>query len=203
MSRLSRAWLGRVFVLVIALLLAWNVYVARRNQSLFGPEATPRVRPRNIATVAAIDSMDTVAYTFATYYRLRALAGRTLVLPEWLAGHRFHFERVSRLRIELVPGRLTLPTEVADRLRPDVERWWSLDRESPLAVILNDRPNDPPNTGPSGPGGGRGGMVDRYVLVERTGGGLYLLLPEELYRRLLAQGAQGSQGSQGTQGPQR
>lgn len=159
-----RAPLGGAFVLVTALLLAWNLRVAKRHQRTYSRHDVPVPRSRNIATVAATSPMDVISYTFATYYRLRALAGSTLVVPEWLAAHRFHFERVSRLRVEVVPEALALSVEATDRLAPDIDRWWSLDSGSPLAVIL-------------------GKPVDRYVLVERIGREWYLILPEAMYRQ--------------------
>jgi hypothetical protein len=154
-------------VLVIALLFAWNVYAAIRNQRLHGPQGSPRPRSRNIATVAAQHPMPVIRHTFALYYRLRMLAGKTLVVPEWLGAHRFHLERVSRLRVELVPEALALSVEATDRLAPEIDRWWALDSGSPLAVILGDD-------------------VDRYVLVERAGREWYLMLPEAMYRQELA-----------------
>jgi hypothetical protein len=171
-------------VAVIALLLAWNVAAIVRNQHRLGPAGALRVQSRSLATVASQDPMETVRYTFATYYRLRVLAGATLVVPEWLAAHRFHLERVSRLRVEVVPERLALTAEAAERLAPEVDGWWSLDSGSPLAVIFG---------GAADPAG------ERYVMVERTGGGQFLILPETLFRQERARGP-GQPRTDGTPG---
>jgi len=171
-SRRLPQWLGVAFLVITSLLLAWNVHVVLRNQRTFAPDDLPKVRSHYILTLAAKDRMDLVKHTVATYQRLRLLAGKTLVVSKRLQHHRFYLERVARLHVEIVPERLALPDPVTDRLiKTRVSISWRLgigipidSSGLPLGLII-----EPDAT--------------RYVLMERGGGGSYLILPESLYLR--------------------
>lgn len=166
MLRRVHVWLGWLFALACALLVVSNVRLAVRNQTVLGDEDTPRPRSSNIATVASLNSMNVVRYTFATFYRLRVLADHALLVPGRLASLHFLLERVSRLHTQIVPMLEPLPAAAIERLDAQVKYWWAFDAESPLGVIV-------------------GGPDDGYVLAERADHQLYLILPESLYRQAL------------------
>jgi hypothetical protein len=159
-----RQWLGITFVVVVVQLLVWNLYVIVRNQSLLPADETPRSRSGNIETLAMKNPADVVRYALATFYYLRVLAGKVVVVPPTLARFRLFFEGVSRLHAELAPAELPLDELSCYRLQELVERRYFLDVSLHLDVVLE----------PSAP---------RFVIATCTKHS-YLLVPEPTYRTL-------------------
>jgi hypothetical protein len=164
-----RYWLGITFVVVVAQLLAWNLYVIVRNHTLLGPDEAPRSRSGNIVTLAMKNPTDVVRRALATYYYLRVLAGKTLVVPPMLPAIHLFLERVSRVHLEVAGARLPLPAPSCMRLQELVERRYFLDVSKVLDVVL-----DPTAT--------------RFVTASCPDGS-YLIVPEAVYRRELNTGA--------------
>jgi hypothetical protein len=161
-----RYWLGITFVVVVAQLLAWNLYVIVRNQALLGPDETPRPRSGNIVTLAMKNPTDVVRRALATYYYLRVIAGKTLVVPPKLPAIHLFLERVSRVHLEVARARMPLSPESCMRLQELVVRRYFLDVSKPLDVVLDD-------------------AAPRYVTASCPDGS-YLAVPEAMYLRQLA-----------------
>jgi hypothetical protein len=163
-SRAPRAAI--VLVALLGVLIAVNGFTWWRTQRDFVPEDRPRLVPRNIALVAALNNYDPVRTTFHMYYGLRELRGATLVIPEAMRGHRFLLEEVSRLRVEVVAGDPpALANDVLDRLRYDhqVTRTLHLDGSSWLDVVIRRD-------------------ARRYLLTRTADGQFFVILPDELYQ---------------------
>ena len=149
-----------MFVGVVACLLVSNLRTIAANQTIYWPDDKPVVRSKSITALALADRLHVVSDTIGTYHALRELlAGKTLVISRKIVNYAFYFERVSRLHVEVVPERRFLAVEIATPLHLHADRYLRLGAGTPLDVIL-----DPAAT--------------RYVLVERPGGGLYVILPE-------------------------
>ena len=161
-----RTWLGITFVVVVAQLLAWNLYVIVRNQGLLPPDETPRPRSGNIVTLAMKNPADVVRRALATYYYLRVLAGKTLVVPPKLPAYTLFLESGSRLHLEQAPARLPLSEASCMRLQELVERRYFLDVSHPLDVVLD-------------------ASAPRFVTTSCPDGS-YLIVPEDMYRRQLS-----------------
>jgi hypothetical protein len=161
-----RSWLGVVFVVVVAQLFAWNLYVIGRNQRILGKDETPRRRPGNIVTLAMKNPADVVRFFLATFYYLRVLAGKTLVIPFRYSEYRLFFERVSRLHVEIQRPPPRLAPLSALRLQELVERRYFLGVGTSVDVVLSP-------------------AAERYVMAE-AGEHAFLVLPEPLYQRELA-----------------
>ncbi|MBX3162081.1 MAG: hypothetical protein KF773_39325 [Deltaproteobacteria bacterium] len=160
--------LGVLFAVAMSLLLTWNVYAAYRNQRTFEPHEVPARRSRNLTTLVRLNSMSVIRYTYAMYYQLRdLLSGKTLIVPERWAGHRYSWERVSRLHIEVVPELMVLPADRADALHALAVQYGRTEAATELGILV-----DP--------------TAERYVLVQRATPGVVLVLPEALYRSELA-----------------
>jgi hypothetical protein len=157
-----------IFVVIMAELLGWNLYVDWRNQREYVKEDKPRLMPRDIGKVAARNNYGPVRNTFSFYYRLRMLNGATLVLPPLMAGHRFYMERVSRLRIEVAPAATILDQAEVDRIMPHVNAEAQLEDPTHVVFVLE-------------PG------ATRYVVAEKSGGGLLLIVPPATLATLQAQ----------------
>lgn len=165
-QRARGSWIGWLFVLALFCLASWNVYAFLRNQVEFPPDQRVTLRSRELEVLAAQNSMAVVSHTFATYHRIaRRFAGKTFVLGDDHAGHRFSLERMARVNVEVVPGRLTLPDDAFERLIPSSLTYtWHLRVRTPLGVILSEQ-------------------ATRYVLVSREDRKTDLLMPEPLYER--------------------
>jgi len=74
-------WLGITFLVMIVQLLVWNLYTIRRNQHVLPAWETIHVNSGNIVTVAMKNPADVVNKLLATFYYLRLLSGKTLVIP--------------------------------------------------------------------------------------------------------------------------
>ena len=167
---MRRSWPGIVFVTIIVQLALWNAWVIKRNQTLFEPHDRLAIRPKSIEAVALEQPMFVVRTTYVTYHRLaRHYAGKTLVIAQQRAAHRFALERLSRLVVEVVPEPMRLPPAVMERLvKTQLAATWELDSGTALGIIAADE------------------SVERFVLVEREDRLLELLMPESLYKQELA-----------------
>jgi len=157
--------IGIAFVGVVACLLVSNLRTIAANQSSYSRADRPVVCPRGIVALAAKDGMGYVRNTIGTYHRLRELlAGKTVVVSQSFAHHGFFLERVSRLHVEVVPERYFLAVELANRLHEHATHYLRLGEGlgTPFDLIIDE-------------------AAMRYVLVERPGGGLIMLLPEAQY----------------------
>jgi hypothetical protein len=157
-----RYWLGVTFVVLMAQLLAWNLYVIVRNQELLGPDETPRPRSGSIVTLAMKNPTDVVRRALVTYYYLRVLAGRTLVVPPRFPAIPLFLASVSRVRLEPARADLPLSPEGCMRLQELVERRYFLDVSKALDLVLDD-------------------SAARYVAASCPDGS-YLVVPEAVYR---------------------
>jgi hypothetical protein len=171
----ARYALGVAFLVVVVQLTLWNLHVVRRNQEVLPRDETLYKRSGNIVTLAHQNPADVVRRYLATFYLLRELKGKTLVLPASMAQHCFFLEHVSGVHVELVSGDLELPGEPEKELRPLINRDYFLGASSPLHVVL-----DP--------------TADRYVLARPKQGHDYFILPEVLYQ----QGRTAAQSDKGT-----
>jgi len=158
------SWIGWLFVLTLLGHASWNVYAFQRNQVEFPPDQIVRPRSRQLEVLAAESSMTVVRHTFASYHRIaRRFAGKTFVIGDDHLPHRFSLERMARVNVEVVSGRLTLPDDVFARLVPRALTYsWHLTSRTPLGVILSEHET-------------------RYVLVSREDRKVDLLMPESLY----------------------
>ena len=150
---------------VVVGLLGWNVRMLVRNQRAFMPWEVIAVRPRNIGTMAATDDMLVVKRSFATYHRLRALAGKHLEIPPSWAAQAFWLERISRLDVTIGTSSNELPIPIAGELVARMNHRWWLDAGTGLGVLIE-------------------AGVDRYVVARRAGGGYDFILPEAELQRV-------------------
>jgi hypothetical protein len=161
----SAPWPAVAFVVVLVQLLALNGYMWWRNQRTFVLEDRPRLVPRNIALVTALNNYNPVKYMFNMYYELRHLDGATLVIPQLLGAHQFFLEEVSRLHVEIVPDVPLLSNDFLDRLRYDhrVKKTLHLDPTTWIDVVIVPR-------------------TRKYVLTRTVDGRFFVILPEQAYQ---------------------
>ena len=160
------AWPAVAAAVMVGQLILVNSYNWWHTQRVFVPEDRPRVVPRNIARVAALNNYSPVSCTFNMYYELRALDGAQLVIPQIMWGHEFFLEEVSRLDVELVPEAPALSNAFLDRLRNDgaITKTLHIDVSSWLDVAIV-------------PG------TKRYLLTRTVDGQFWVILPDELYQQ--------------------
>jgi hypothetical protein len=156
--------LGALFLATMLGLLIWNGVTLVRNQRDFPDDYRIEVHPRSIGQALMSNSMELVRLQFGTYQQLRLLRGKTLVVPADGPLDHFMLEHASRVRLEISPEHLLLPAATTERLQTGSVRFLQADGATALQVVV-------------APG------ASRYVAAEREGGGLILIVPEDVYRR--------------------
>jgi hypothetical protein len=156
-------WPTIAFAVVLAQLLAWNVWVIVRNQRAYGPHEGPHVVPRDISRLTQFHPWDQVWATYGWYYLIRKLGtGTTLVVTPEMEGHRFYVEELSRLHLEVDRSPLVVTPAFIERIKPD--EIGMLDEHRPCRIVIE-------------PG------ATRYRVVRTHDYALYLVLPEARYQR--------------------
>lgn len=163
-SKLRTQGLGALFLATMLGLLVWNGWIMVRNQRDFPWDYKIQVQPRGLGHALQTNSMALVRQQFGTYQQLRLLRGKTLVVAADGPLDNFMLERAARVRLEISPEHLFLPAATTERLHARSVRFLEANGSTALEVIVEPD-------------------ASRYVAVERTGGGLMMILPEELYRR--------------------
>jgi hypothetical protein len=158
--------LGQGFVGAMGLLVAWNLYVIVRNQHDFSPGNQIRVRSHHIERLAKKDELGLVRDTFGTYYQLRVLAGKTVVMDRQYAFLPFYMERIARIHVELSDEKRTLTAAQVEALAPEVDETVTIATGAKVAIVRDD-------------------AETRYVFVRTPGA--RMILPETRYQRIVAE----------------
>jgi hypothetical protein len=134
-------FIGGASAALLVVAIGSNLYRFGRVEREQTCDYTLCLRPRSIESNALQNRHVVVNGRYPLYHALgKRLDGASLTLPPSMAEHRWYFERVARLRVDLADAPTVLTKEQAHRLRKlDAARYhWLITREGRKKGIWQD-----------------------------------------------------------------